>query len=134
MARQTPAAPRVAGDRNSEVARIASSWDRQTFKAGMTRRCADFVSTVLTAAGAQVKPSQLASELAFQGQRVNEADLKAGDAVFFRNTYQRGRYTHVGIYLGDGKFEHRPTADQPVKVDSLDNPYWSAHFNGGRRY
>lgn len=47
--------------------------------------------------------------------------LRPGDAIFFGNTYRKGKYTHVGIYLGDGKFQHRPTSNRPVTVGSLDS-------------
>ncbi|HNL42370.1 MAG TPA: NlpC/P60 family protein, partial [Ottowia sp.] len=53
------------------------------------------------------------------------------DLVFF-NTLRRA-YSHVGIYLGDGKFIHAPRAGAQVRVESMDISYWQKRFNGARR-
>jgi cell wall-associated NlpC family hydrolase len=52
--------------------------------------------------------------------------------VFFKGTYRRG-ISHVGVYVGDGKFIHASTYRTGVKEDSLDAPYYSAHYVGARR-
>lgn len=59
------------------------------------------------------------------------ADLKPGDLVFF-NTLRK-TFSHVGIYVGDGKFIHAPHTGATVRVDNLTNQYWSRRFTGGRR-
>lgn len=57
-------------------------------------------------------------------------ELEPGDLVFY-NT--RGRpFSHVGIYLGDGRFVHSPRSGARVRVESL-TPYWRERFNGARR-
>lgn len=55
-----------------------------------------------------------------------------GDLVFFENTYKRG-ISHVGIYLGDNQFIH---ADEKkgVSIANLSNPYYTAHFDGFKRF
>jgi len=63
--------------------------------------------------------------------KVEQKDLKPGDLVFF-NTLRR-TFSHVGIYLGDGSFVHAPRPGRRVRVESIDNPYWRARFNGARR-
>ena len=65
------------------------------------------------------------------GRAVKHADLQPGDLVFY-NTRNRP-FSHVGIYLGDGNFVHSPRPGQRVRVESVDNPYWRARFNGARR-
>jgi cell wall-associated NlpC family hydrolase len=65
------------------------------------------------------------------GQAVKRKDLEPGDLVFY-NTRNRP-YSHVGIYLGDGRFLHAPRAGARVRVESLDTSYWRARFNGARR-
>ena len=65
------------------------------------------------------------------GRAVKQADLQPGDLVFY-NTRNRP-FSHVGIYLGDGNFVHSPRPGQRVRVESVDNPYWRARFNGARR-
>jgi cell wall-associated NlpC family hydrolase len=64
-------------------------------------------------------------------QTVERESLAAGDLVFF-NTLQRP-FSHVGIYLGDGKFIHAPRTGSAVRVEDLRSRYWAARFDGGRR-
>jgi cell wall-associated NlpC family hydrolase len=62
---------------------------------------------------------------------IDRADLKPGDLVFF-NTMKR-TFSHVGIYLGDGKFIHAPRAGAVVRVEDMRDAYWSRRFTGARR-
>lgn len=55
--------------------------------------------------------------------------LRRGDLVFFKNTYRRG-ISHVGIYVGRGRFVH--TGDE-VEVASLRTRYWRRHYHAGVR-
>ena len=65
------------------------------------------------------------------GTPVSLAELQAGDLVFY-DTLKRP-YSHVGIYLGDGKFVHAPKSGAQVRVESIRNAYWAQRFNGARR-
>ena len=65
------------------------------------------------------------------GRRVGLAELRAGDLVFY-NTLNRP-YSHVGIYLGDGRFLHAPKTGAQVRVESISAAYWSKRFDGARR-
>jgi len=67
-----------------------------------------------------------------QGCAVPREELRAGDLVFFRNTYKPG-ISHVGIYIGEGNFVHAASKRRSVVVDRLDQPYFSSRFAGGRR-
>ncbi len=58
-------------------------------------------------------------------------ELKPGDLVFF-NTMRR-TFSHVGIYLGEGKFIHAPRAGAVVRVEDMRDAYWSKRFTGARR-
>nr|WP_310734325.1 C40 family peptidase [Ideonella livida] len=58
-------------------------------------------------------------------------DLKPGDLVFF-NTL-RATFSHVGIYIGDGKFIHAPRTGAAVRVEDMRDAYWAKRFNGARR-
>jgi cell wall-associated NlpC family hydrolase len=62
---------------------------------------------------------------------VRRNELKPGDLVFF-NTLRR-TFSHVGIYIGEGKFIHSPKPGSEVRVDDLGASYWSKHFTGARR-
>lgn len=63
--------------------------------------------------------------------KVGREDLRPGDLVFF-NTMRR-TFSHVGIYVGDGKFIHSPATGGSVRVDDMRYAYWSQRFNGARR-
>lgn len=65
------------------------------------------------------------------GVPVSLAELQAGDLLFY-DTLQRP-YSHVGIYLGEGKFVHAPRTGAQVRIESLQSSYWTARFNGARR-
>lgn len=65
------------------------------------------------------------------GTPVSLAELQAGDLVFY-DTLKRP-YSHVGIYLGDGKFVHAPKSGAQVRVESIRSAYWAQRFNGARR-
>lgn len=64
-------------------------------------------------------------------QNVPRDDLQPGDLVFF-NTMRRA-FSHVGIYVGEGRFIHAPRSGGEVRVESMRQAYWSKRFNGARR-
>jgi len=70
-------------------------------------------------------------EMSRVGQRVGRDELRAGDLVFF-NT-RRFAFSHVGIYLGDGRFVHAPRTGRDVEIAQFDNRYWQKRFDGARR-
>lgn len=70
-------------------------------------------------------------EISQVGQKIESQDLQPGDLVFY-NTLKRG-FSHVGIYLGDNKFIHAPSAGGKVRIESMDIGYWKNRFNGARR-
>jgi cell wall-associated NlpC family hydrolase len=65
------------------------------------------------------------------GRFVAAADLEPGDLVFY-NTRNR-KYSHVGLYLGDGRFVHAPKPGAAVRVESMRASYWSRRYDGARR-
>jgi cell wall-associated NlpC family hydrolase len=70
-------------------------------------------------------------DIATLGVPVEKGNLKPGDLVFF-NTMRRA-FSHVGIYLGDGKFLHAPARGSEVRVENIDQIYWNKRFSGARR-
>ena len=64
-------------------------------------------------------------------QSVKREELKPGDLVFF-NTMRRA-FSHVGIYVGEGKFIHAPRTGGEVRVEDMRTSYWAKRFNGARR-
>lgn len=72
-----------------------------------------------------------AKELSRIGKDIRTTDLEPGDLVFF-NT-RRFAFSHVGIYLGNGRFIHAPSRGGEVGVASLASAYWQKRYNGARR-
>ena len=62
---------------------------------------------------------------------VKREELRPGDLVFF-NTMRRA-FSHVGIYIGEGKFIHAPRSGGAVRIESMQKRYWANRFNGARR-
>jgi cell wall-associated NlpC family hydrolase len=62
---------------------------------------------------------------------VRQEELRPGDLVFF-NTMRRA-FSHVGIYVGEGKFIHSPRSGGEVRIEDMRQAYWSQRFNGARR-
>ena len=71
----------------------------------------------------QAKDSSLAA--------IHRDELRPGDLVFF-NTMKR-TFSHVGIYVGDGKFIHAPRTGSAVRVEDMRDSYWAKRFTGARR-
>lgn len=67
-----------------------------------------------------------------QGIYVAKADLQPGDIVYFHGTYKSG-ISHVGIYMGNGKFIHSPHTGAVVSYADLNSTYYTNHYYGARR-
>jgi cell wall-associated NlpC family hydrolase len=65
------------------------------------------------------------------GTPLERTQLQAGDLVFF-NTQQHTN-SHVGIYVGEGKFVHAPRTGARIRVDNMNENYWLSRYNGARR-
>ena len=77
---------------------------------------------------------RVAREQFKNGMWVSKNELQKGDLVFFDTSrYYRGRPTHVGIYLGNGKFIQASSAKKRVVISSLNSPYYSRRYLGARR-
>ena len=66
-----------------------------------------------------------------QGRFVKKRNLAKGDLVFFKS---RGRISHVGVYIGGGRFIHAPSRGKTVSRESLNRPYFKRRYAGGRTY
>jgi cell wall-associated NlpC family hydrolase len=100
--------------------------------AGMSSRgmdCSGLVARVLQAHG--IRAPHNARALFQLGKSVSRGDLKADDLVFFST--RGGGISHVGIYLGGGKFVHASSGGGRVQVDSLDSGYYAKRLVGARR-
>lgn len=67
------------------------------------------------------------------GTKIKQSELKTGDLVFFKNTYDSKHtdgVSHVGIYSGGGKFIH--LGSKGVQESSLSEAYWASHYLGAK--
>lgn len=92
--------------------------------------CSGFVRAIYKETIGLVLPRS-ADQQANVTQTIDKSDLKPGDLVFF-NTMKR-TFSHVGIYLGDGKFIHSPRSGSHVRIEDMRIPYWNVRFDGARR-
>ena len=131
-------------DAESFLDRLAARWKRLVEQAmtylgtpyrrgGTSRRgldCSGLVGAVYGEQGLELP--RTAAEQFREGAPVLESDLRPGDLVFFRDTYKRG-ISHVGIYIGDGRFLHAAGRRHGVIVSELSRPYYQLRFAGARR-
>ena len=61
---------------------------------------------------------------------IGKDELRPGDLVFF-NTLRR-TFSHVGIYVGDGKFIHSPRTGGQVRVEDMREAYWTSSASTAR--
>ena len=92
--------------------------------------CSGLVRALYAQAWGTILPRR-ANEQAAATEKIDKSELKPGDLVFF-NTMRRA-FSHVGIYLGDGKFIHAPRTGARVRVEDMTISYWQRRFDGARR-
>lgn len=106
-------------------------WGGNTADSGLD--CSGFVREVVEGTTGKLLP-RTAREMSRQGTQVAYGEMKPGDLVFF-NTRRRP-FSHVGIYLGDGRFMHGASgvkSGKQVRIDSFSSAYYRSRFNGARR-
>ena len=93
--------------------------------------CSGLVRHVYKEVSGLVLPRR-SEEISRAGEAIRRDQLRPGDLVFF-NTLRRA-FSHVGIYVGEGRFVHAPSTGGEVRVESLSTSYWQRRFNGARRF
>jgi cell wall-associated NlpC family hydrolase len=127
--------PRAAGPYNSarnDVAMVALSlldtpyaWGGRGPATGFD--CSGLVAHVLReGSGLRVRGS--AADLGRMSRPIDRDELQPGDLVFF-NTLG-ARHSHVGVYVGDGRFVHASNPRTGVRIDALSNRYYAQRFEG----
>lgn len=116
------------------IVRTASRFQGTRYRWGGSSRsgfdCSGFTRYVFRhKAGIELPHS--ASAQFRRGKPTPRNQLQPGDLVFFQ-TYRRGA-SHVGIYIGNGKFIHASSARGRVRVDSLNEGYYRQRYLGARR-
>lgn len=66
-----------------------------------------------------------AHDMFLQSEQIGIGQARQGDLVFFRMGGRK--ITHVGVYLGNGRFVHSSTSSG-VSVNSLDEAYYKSSF------
>lgn len=64
--------------------------------------------------------------------RVFVSLLRLGDLVYFN--LEGKKNSHVGIYIGDGRFVHASPSAKRVRMDRIDTPYWQSLLSEARRF
>ncbi len=123
------------GNKASELVVTAMGFLGVPYKFGGTTAetgfdCSGFVQAMYQKTVGLILPRQ-AEQQAAATEKIDRADLQPGDLVFF-NTMRRA-FSHVGIYIGDGKFIHSPRSGFDVRVEDMGLSYWRQRFDGARR-
>lgn len=124
-----------AGDRASELVVNAMGFLGVPYRRGGNNAetgfdCSGFVRAMYQSTVGMILPRR-AKEQAAATEKIDKKDLQPGDLVFF-NT-MRHAFSHVGIYIGDGKFIHSPRPGAEVRVEDMGLAYWKRRFDGARR-
>lgn len=126
----------AASDRGSEVVMYALGLIDTNYRFGGKNPdagldCSGMVAYIYQhAIGLSVSGS--AADIAKRGKNINRDVMRPGDLVFF-NTLHRP-FSHVGIYIGDGRFINAPSTNGKVRIDRLDNRYYAQRFEAVRSY
>jgi len=92
--------------------------------------CSGLIAHVFEQAWGKPLP-RTAREQSRIGTPVRRRDLVPGDLVFYNTRNQP--HSHVGMYIGNGRFIHAPKPGARVRIERVDTPYWKTRFNGARR-
>lgn len=92
--------------------------------------CSGFVRYVFQQAASLTLPHG-ARAISQLGQAIPLDQLQPGDLVFF-NTL-KSAFSHVGIYMGEGRFIHAPSSGGNISIVNMNDGYWAQRFNGARR-
>jgi len=132
--RPTIAAPRIEANPNDILFRAISLVGTPYRYGGNTPEggfdCSGLIGYVFSdVAGARL-PRSAADIDRLAAPAVSRKELIGGDLVFFRDG---GSVSHIGIYVGEGRFVHAPSRGGTVRLDALDGDYWRQHYAGAKR-
>ena len=93
--------------------------------------CSGFVGWVYQQVTVAPLPRTAAAIFSLSAPKVAQNALSKGDLLFYR--IRGNRVSHVGMYIGGGKFIHATRSGQPLRVESTELPYWKKRFAGAKR-
>ncbi len=128
-----PDSPPREADRQ-EIVRFAKSFIGTTYRYGGTSRngvdCSGLIIAVYREFDISLPRTSLDQSRA--GEQVKRSKIQPADLVFFKTSRSRS-VSHVGIYIGGGRFIHASTSTHKVRIDELNNDYFRHRFRGARR-
>ncbi len=91
--------------------------------------CSGFVGYAMIQSGVWSAHPGSCDGISSKCTKVSMSQAKPGDVVFFKGTYKTSRtYSHVGIYLGNGKMIHA-SSSKGISIDSITSGYWAKHYS-----
>jgi len=128
-------AKQTVGDKSTELLGRAMGLLGIPYKHGGSSEktgfdCSGFVRHLYEKSFGKLLPRR-ADDQAKATETIDASELQPGDLVFF-NTMRR-TFSHVGLYVGDGKFIHSPQTGKSVQIDDMRAAYWQKRFSGARR-
>jgi cell wall-associated NlpC family hydrolase len=138
--RQTPQpkpkpAPKVTKQSGrGDIVEVAKSYIGTPYKSGGTTRngvdCSGLVLAIYKKFNIHL-PRTSFNQSKF-GQPISRAALQPADLVFFK-TSRRAAVSHVGIYIGQGRFIHASTRNRRVQIDRITDKYFANRYVTARR-
>jgi len=117
-----------------EIVQHAKSYIGTPYRYGGATRsgvdCSGFVMAVYREFGIRLPRTSL--DQSRVGKEVGPSSIRPADLVFFKTSGSRP-VSHVGIYIGGGKFVHASTGARKVRVDALNDAYFRRRYRGARR-
>jgi cell wall-associated NlpC family hydrolase len=93
--------------------------------------CSGLVGFVFRDAAGVSLPRSTRELIDIPAPSITRAALQPGDLVYFNP--RGGRVSHIGIYVGEGRFVHAPSRGGTVRLDALGSDYWNRYFVGAKR-
>lgn len=89
--------------------------------------CSGFIHYIYNQSGVSIPRTNTAG---YHSRSFYVNNPQPGDLVFFNDTYKKG-LSHMGIYLGNGKFIH--AGSKGITIDSVNSSYWKPKFDSYKR-
>jgi peptidoglycan DL-endopeptidase CwlO len=126
-----PVTGSIPGDRYSSVVGIAMQYLGVPYVWGGSSPsgfdCSGLVMYVYAQVGVSLPHYTVAQWSYPNSVSVPRYELEPGDLVFFAGL------GHVGIYVGNGQFIHAPHTGDVVRIDSLNEGWYSSEYDGAKR-
>lgn len=127
---QSPQKEETPEPAKNELGEIAKKYIGTAYKSGGKTPdgfdCSGLVLYCLNESGYDTKDLGSSHDLYLISEHISEKDIRPGDLVFFKGTYNTDKVSHVGIFLGEGKMIHAGTKE--VEIVNLADKYWLDHF------